>query len=253
MKNTLLTTGLVLALTGAAHAAEVNGSVELDLSKNSGDDYGVIPTLELSFGTAVSETVTATAGITLENNQISGYHLGTMVGSFGLSVGDQDDLFIESYETTTVADPSSADVSLIATMGDASVLLGFADPQNDITDIENIQAAYSLQTPLAYLTTSVDYNKASEDYALGLGVSGISVAAISLGSTLTYADDLFGYEATATYKKATAFLGGDQDDMTQQVGLGYTTNLSGLDITALGNYNIDTEELTPSLTATFNF
>ena len=30
MKNTLLTTGLVLALTGAAHAAEVNGSVELD-------------------------------------------------------------------------------------------------------------------------------------------------------------------------------------------------------------------------------
>jgi hypothetical protein len=51
----------------------------------------------------------------------------------------------------------------------------------------------------------------------------------------------------------TAYLNGDENDMTENVGAGYEMVVGGLDLGTDLNYNFDAEELTPSVTLGFAF
>ena len=97
MKTLLLTAVAVIGMASAVQAADVTGSVELEVAKASDGVYAMTPTLTLGFGTAIADGVNGTASISMEDNAISGYTLGVTVGKFGLSVGDQDDIFVEGY------------------------------------------------------------------------------------------------------------------------------------------------------------
>jgi hypothetical protein len=253
MKNLFLTTVAVLGMTGAVYAAEVTGSVELEFAQSSDSTYAMTPTLELGFGTAIADGVVGTASITMEDNAISGYALGTTFGNFGLSVGDQGDLFVGGYEGNTLADPDSADVSVIATVGDAKFLVGLADPEADLGDIQNVQGAYTVAMGAKLLVSaSVDYNVDTEDYVIGAGFNGYPAGPVDLGATVTYGD-IFAYEATVSKSGVTAFIGGDENEFAQEVGVGYETTLGGLSVSTKGVYNLNTDELAPSLTVAMSF
>lgn len=252
MKNLFLTTVAVFGLTSAVYAADVTGSVEFEVAK-SGSTYAMTPTLELGFGAAIADGVIGTASISLEDNEISGYAIGATVGQFGVSVGDQGDLFVEGYEGNTLADPTSADVSVITTFGDAKFLVGLANPESDLGEIENLQGAYTfaMGAKLA-VNTSVDYNLDTEDYVFGAAFTGYEVGPVDLGATVTYGD-IFAYEATVGKNGVTAFLGGDENDFAQEIGVGYETKVGELTFNAKGVYNLDTEELAPSLSVAMKF
>ena len=253
MKNLLLTTVAVLGLTGAVYAADVTGSVELEVAKASDGAYNMTPTLTLDFGTTITGGVVGTASISMEDNEISGYALGTTFGKFGLSVGDQGDLFVGGYEGNTLAEPTSADVSVIATVGDAKFLIGLADPESDLGDIQNIQGAYTVAMGAKLVVdASVDYNVDTEDYVLGAGFTGYAAGPVDLGATVTYGD-IFAYEATVSKGGVTAFVGGDENEAAQEVGVGYETTVGGLTVSTKSVYNLDTDELAPSLTVAMSF
>jgi hypothetical protein len=253
MKNLFLTTVAVFGLTGAVYAAEVTGSVELEFAQSSDSTYGMTPTLELGFGTAIADGVVGTASITMEDNVISGYAIGTTFGKFGLSVGEQDDLFVGGYEGNTLADPTSADFSVIATVGDAQFLVGLANPETDLGDVENVQGAYTVAMGAKLVVdASVDYNVDTEDYVLGAAVSGYPAGPVDLGATVTYGD-IFAYEATVSKGGVTAFVGGDENEFAQEVGVGYETTVGGLTVSTKSVYNLDTDELAPSLTVAMSF
>ena len=54
MKNLFLTTVAVFGLTGAVYAADVTGSVEMEVAKASDGVYAITPTLTLDFGTTIA-------------------------------------------------------------------------------------------------------------------------------------------------------------------------------------------------------
>jgi hypothetical protein len=253
MKNLFLTTVAVIGMTGAVYAAEVTGSVEMEVAKSLTGEYVMTPTLTLDFGTTIADGVVGTASITMEDNVISGYALGTTFGKFGLSVGEQDALFVGGYEGNTLADPTSADFSVIATVGDAKFLVGLANPETDLGDIQNIQGAYTVAMG-AKLTVdaSVDYNVDTEDYVLGAAFSGYPAGPVDLGATVTYGD-IFAYEATVSKGGVTAFVGGDENEFAQEVGVGYETTVGGLTVNTKSVYNLNTDELAPSLTVAMSF
>ena len=253
MKNLFLTTVAVFGLTGAVYAADVTGSVEMEVAQASNGVYVITPTLTLDFGTTIADGVVGTASISMEDNVISGYAIGTTFGKFGLSVGEQDDLFVGGYEGNTLADPTSADFSVIATVGDAQFLVGLANPETDLGDVENVQGAYTVAmgAKLA-VSASVDYNVATEDYVLGAAFTGYPVGPVDLGATVTYGD-IFAYEATVSKGGVTAFVGGDENEFAQEVGVGYETTVGGLTVSTKSVYNLDTDELAPSLTVAMKF
>ena len=145
--------------------------------------------------------------------------------------------------------------SLKVSVGDAQIALGFTDWNTDISDISNVQGAYTVGAGFASITASGDYNLDSEDWTLGGRASGIEVANIMLGSALTYgsADEKIAFEVDGSIMGVTAYLNGDADDTLQNVGASYGRTVAGLDLGTKLNYNLDSEEFTPSVTVGFKF
>ena len=90
---------------------------------------------------------------------------------------------------------------------------------------------------------------------LGGRASGVEVANIMLGSTLTYssADEQIAYEVDGTMMGVTAYVNGDADDTLQNIGASYGRTVAGLDLGTELNYNLDSEEFTPSVKVGFKF
>lgn len=266
MKNTIFSIAAVLAMSTAAYAEDaapmgpaLHGSINLELSENASGDYVATTTLGvgidaegLAFGSATVESVD---GSTFE---IDEWKLGTYVGAATLSFGKQGDLFVgndfEIVGGDTLADPADDHESFQVAMGNAAVMVGLTDITTDVTEVENIQGAYSLTMGQVDVTAVGDYNLNSEDWTVG-GKAGLSVGEVALGGILTYgsANEVFAYEASAGYNIATAFINGDQNDAFQNIGLGVSTDVRGLGVYAEGSYNIDAEETTFGAGVSFNF
>ena len=72
---------------------------------------------------------------------------------------------------------------------------------------------------------------------------------------MTYGTNLktVAYEADATIMGVTAYINGDQNDMTENVGAGYEMEVGGLTTELDMNYNFDAEQVTPKFTVGFSF
>jgi len=222
---------------------EVNSDKEATLTLGAGLSAG-----DLAFGSFNVESVDG-GTFTLDQWQI-----GADVAGATLSFGDQDGVFVEGENGATLAAPVMAE-SLKVSLGDAQVAVGLTDWNADITDISNVQGAYTVGAGLVSVTASGDYNLDSEEYMLGGRADGVEVANIMLGSTLTYgsADEKIAYEIDGTMMGVTAYLNGDDTDTLQNVGASYGRTVAGLDLGTDLNYNLDTEEFTPSVTVGFKF
>ena len=222
---------------------EINSDKEATLTLGAGLSAG-----DLAFGSFNVESVD---GGSFELDQ---WQIGADVAGATVSFGDQDGVFVEGENGATLAEPAMEE-SLKVSVGDAQVAVGLTDWNADITDISNVQGAYTIGAGFASVTASGDYNLDSEEYMLGSRADGVEIANVMLGTTLTYssADEQVAYEVDGTMMGVTAYANGDVDDVLQNVGASYGRTVAGLDLGTELNYNIDTEEFTPSVTVGFKF
>lgn len=245
----LLLTASAIVFAGAAQAAELTGKTSVDFTQTDGT---VGASSALSFGLAgdsaggsVGLKVDSTDNIYLDRWNVSGEF-----GGVALSYGDQKDVFqlgagLNEVGGDTLANPAEAATSLTAGFGGVTVLVGIGDASSDVTDIANIQAAGTF----AGATLVMDYNLTSEDVTLG---AAYTLAGINLAATYS---DILAYEVgygIADYG-VSLFANGDQDNMLQNVGAGYTTKIGGASFYAEAGYNVDSGDITPAAGLSFSF
>jgi hypothetical protein len=268
MKNTILSIVAVFSTACAAYAEDtvtktqtpvmgpvISGEVSLDFAETAGDKIG--GTMGLDLGVDVSGMATvdldfsATDGnsVTLDN-----WTVGTTMGTMAMAFGDDNGVMPGAEGEQTLAAPAMTE-SLQVTTGAVSVAVGLTDWTTDITDISNIQGAYTLNIASLDVTAAADYNMDSENTVLGAGVAGIDLGVASLGGAATYDMDaeVFGFEAVATTGGITAYLNGDDTDALQNIGGEYEINAAGVKWAAGANYNVDTEDFAPTASVSFSF
>jgi hypothetical protein len=252
MRNVFILAAAAAMAATVAHAEPtLSGSMEVEINKDAEATLTLGAGLsagDLAFGSFNVESVD---GGSFDLDQ---WQMGADVAGATLSFGDQDGVFVEGENGATLSEPAMAE-SLKVSLGDAQVAVGLTDWNADITDISNVQGAYTVGAGFASITASGDYNLDSEEYMLGGRADGVEVANIMLGSTLTYgsADEKIAYEVDGTMMGVTAYLNGDDTDTLQNVGASYGRTVAGLDLGTELNYNLDTEEFTPNVTVGFKF
>ena len=267
MRNVFITTVAAMAISTAAFAEDtvtkvttpvapvLSGEVSLDFAETANDKIGGTMNLDLGVDMGGLATIDldfeATDGnaITLDT-----WAVGTTVAGVGVAVGDDLGVMPGAEGEQTLAAPAMAEAVQV-TVGDAVVAVGLTDWTTDVTDVSNIQGAYTLNIASLDVTAAADYNLDSENTVLGAGVSGLDLGLASLGGALTYDVDAetFGYEGVATNGGLTAYLNGDDTDMLQNIGGEYEVNVNGATFTAGANYNIDTEDFAPTASIGFAF
>ena len=265
MKNTILSIVAVFSTACAAYAEDtasapttgpvISGEVSLDFAETANNKIG--GTMGLDLGVDVSGLATvdldfsATDGnaVTLDN-----WTVGTTVGTMAMSFGDDNGVMPGAEGEQTLTAPAMAE-SLQVSTGAVSVAVGLTDWTTDITDVSNVQGAYTFSAGDIALTAAADYNLNSETTVLGAGVGGIDLGLASLGGAASYDMDaeVFGFEGVVTTGGITAYANGTDADALQNIGGDYTYNLGGADLTAGAVYNLDAEEFTPSASLSFSF
>lgn len=266
MKNLLLTTVAVFSLSTAAFAEEaaapaaapvavLSGEVSLDFAETAAGDIGGSLGVDLDV-TAGSVGTVALGFVATDGNavELDTWTVGTTVGAIGLAFGDDNSVFVEAEGEHTIAAPAMAE-SLLVSVGDAQVAIGFTDWTADITDVSNVQGAYTVALGGLSVKAAADYNLDSKNTVLGAEVAGLEVGPASLGGAVTYDTDasLFAYEGVARTGGLMAYVNGDQDDAFQNVGGEYEYLLGGAALTAGLNYDVNAEDVAPTVGVTFAF
>jgi hypothetical protein len=263
MKNTFIASIAATLIASAAFAEGttptvgpvISGELSLDFAETANDKIGGTMGLDLGVDFAGAATVdldfSATDGnaATLDN-----WTVGTTVAGVGVAFGDDNGLMPEAEGEQTLAAPAMTE-SLAVTTGAVTVALGFTDWTTDITDISNVQGAYTLGVAGLDVTAAADYNLDSENTVLGAGVGGLDLGLAALGGAMTYDVDaeVFGFETVATRGGLTAYLNGDDTNLLQNVGGEYEMDVAGATFAAGANYDVDAEDLTPTASLSFNF
>jgi len=232
----------------------IGGEVSLDFSEQTSGDWGGTMGVDLDVdsavgGVALDFSATDGGNLTLDN-----WTVGTSVSGVALAFGDDNGLLPGAEGEQTLAAPVMTE-SLQATLGTASVAVGFTDWTSDITDISNVQGAYTLGTAVSDVTLSGDINLDTDNIVLGAEIAGVDLGAASIGGAATYDTDaeIFGFETVAKTGSIVSYLNGEQDDLLQNIGGEYQVDVNGATFTAGANYNLNSEELTPTVGLSFNF
>lgn len=262
MRNVFIATVAALFVAGTANAAELGGSVGVEVTENAAGNYVVATTL--GFG-AVADTDAGLAfgGFTFEsvdsgNLTVDEWQVGIALPAATLTFGEQGDIFVgndfEIVGGDTLANPASDHTSLIAEFGAAAVLVGFTDITTDIGDVENVQASYTVASGQIGVTAVGDYNIDLENWTVGARAD-TKLGEFAVGGIVTYADatEVFGYEASVGRSFVTAFVNGTDNDAFQNVGAGVAYDVNGLSLYAEGTYNIDTEANSVGAGVSFSF
>jgi len=266
MRTIVLATAVAMAATSAfaetvtktqtpVMGPIISGEVSLDFAETANDKIGGTMNLDLGVDMGGLATVDldfeATDGnaITLDT-----WAVGTTVAGVGVAVGDDLGVMPGAEGEQTLAAPAMAEAVQV-TVGDAVVAVGLTDWTTDVTDVSNIQGAYTMNVANLDVTAAADYNLDSENTVLGAGVGGLDLGLATVGGAMTYDVDAetFGYEGVANAYGVTAYLNGDDTDMLQNIGGEYAVDVAGATFTAGANYNMDTEDFAPTASLSFNF
>ena len=233
----------------------MTGELSLNFAETANDNVGGTMALDLDINAAGVATVDlglkATDGnaVTLDT-----WAVGTSVDGLALSFGDDHNLMPETAANAaadgTLAAPAMTESLQVGVAG-VSVALGLTDWTADLTDISNIQGAYTLGN----VSLSGDYNMDSDNTVLGAEIAGIDLGLVSAGSALTYDVDAetFAYEGSVATGGLSAYLNGTDDNSLQNVGGEYEVDVNGATFTAGANYDVDSEDLTPTAGLAFSF
>ncbi len=254
--KTLISSLAMIATASVVNAADLAVDADIDITENTAGKY--IATKKITFDvTAVGDAfggVEVVAG-TDDKLAVGDWNVGHSVGSASVSFGKQGNLFVEgeaSAANSPLANPSMG-TSLQAAFSGASVGLAFTDVGTDVTDIASLQGSYELDLGGFSASTSADYNFDSKNIAVGVGF-GVEIREQSVDTVMTYADDVWAYEGSTTLLGITGYLNGDQNDMTQNLGGSYLVGLSdAASIESKLNYDMNSEQYTPSVNLSFSF
>ena len=264
MRNVFITTVAAMAISTAAFAEDtvaptvgpvISGAVNLDFAETAGDKIGGTMGIELDIDAGSMATIDLNfVGADGSALDLDTWAVGTEVAGVGVAVGDDLGVMPGAEGEQTLAAPAMAEAVQV-TVGDAVVAVGLTDWTTDVTDVSNIQGAYTMNVANLDVTAAADYNLDSENTVLGAGVAGLDLGLASIGGAMTYDVDAeaFGFEGVATNGGLTAYLNGDDTDALQNIGGEYEVDVSGATFTAGANYNIDTEDFTPTAGLSFNF
>ena len=255
----LLTTVAAIAMATTSFAADLDASIEVEVAKDqTTDKYKGKTTLNLDVASDNGLAFGAMSLRSVDNTSvgIDEWHLGTTVAGATVSFGDHGGIMPEAvadagFDTLTDTNAAMEESVQVSALG-ASVALGFTDIRTDASEVTNIQGSYTFGLPVASLTGAVDYNRTLEEYTYAVQTQG-GVGDIEVGGTATYALSTWAYEADTTVMGLTAYLNGDENDTIQHIGVSHTRDVNGLTLTGEVDYDTDNEEVSPSVTMSFNF
>lgn len=247
-----------IMVAGSAYAEDVTspniftGGVEVKLTEDkTTDKITSTTTLDLGLG---ADTGFAFGNIALQSIDgtsvgVDEWNMGTVVGSAIASIGDQGDIWIEAEGEHTMANPTMNE-SIQVHVDNVSVAMEFGDFKNDVSDIEAVAGKVSLGDEGLATELAFDYDLDAEAYTVGARVDMENV-----GGVVTYSEtaEKFAFEFDTSMNGLTAYINGDEDELARNVGAGYEWDVNGLVIEPKANYDLDAEELTPSVTASFSF
>ena len=252
----LLTTTALGLVAGSAMAADMGAEITVDIEENAAGDWGATTSFDLGLSAAAGAArmdfvVDADGDVALDE-----YAIGTSIAGATLSFGDQGNAWIDSEDGATLEDPAMEESFMVSAQG-ATMAFGWTDIGADVTDLSNVQGKYgmTLMEGMAHVEAAGDYNFNSENWTVGGRADVFVNENIAAGTAFTYgsANETIGFEGDVTAYGITAYLNGDADEIAQNVGGSYTYNLAGIELGAGVNYNIDSEEMTPSASASFAF
>lgn len=229
----------------------LGGSVELKFTEDANGDWGATQTI----GASIDMSGTAFASFNVESIDggtatLDEWQLGTTMSSDAtISIGKQGDIWVGAEGEHTIANPKM-DESIQLNMGAFAAAVEFGDFTNDVSDIEAVAGALTFGAGSATVKGAVDYDLDTKDFTVGARAD-----VHNYGITGTYAEttEMFAYEAETTMGGLTAYLNGDEDDMTRNLGASYAYDFNGIELEPSVNYDMNAEDFAPAVTATFSF
>ena len=262
MYNKFLTSTALVLFASSVSAADLGGKITTEIKENADDKWGATTSFDLgiaSMGTAVP----AFGAIDLDINTdgdvtLDEWQIGTVVnGDAMISFGDQGNVWLDKDSAaahSTTADPAMDESVQVKVLG-AEMGIGFKDIESDATEIGKVQGMYEMNLGMIHVGAAGSYDMDAEEYALGARSDILLDEKWAAGAMVTYesAAESIGYEVDAGAYGLSAYLNGDDDELAQNVGGKYEFNWNGLDLEAGANYNIDSEEFSPMVSAAFSF
>ena len=249
-EDTVTATPVAPILTGAVNldfaetaAGKTAGTMGVELDFDAGD----IATVDLDF------KATDGSAITLDT-----WTVGTSVAGLGLAFGDNNNLMpetdAENSADGTLAKPAMTE-SLALSFGNASVAVGLTDWTTDVTEVSNLQGAYTVDAGIVDVTASADYNRTTENTVLGAEVAGIDLGSMTAGGMATYDTDAedWAFEGSVATGGLEAYINGSDDNRLQHIGGEYTMNYAGAELSAGVDYDTDAKDWKPTAGLSFNF
>ena len=240
-------------------APVMTGAINLDFAETTAGKTAGTMGVELDFDAGDVATVDldfkATDGNALT---LDTWTVGTTIGAVGLAFGDDNGLLPETGANAaadgTLAKPAMTE-SLALSFGSASVAVGLTDWTTDVSEVSNLQGAYTVDAGIADVTAIADYNRTSENTVLGAEVAGLDLGMVTAGGMATYDTDAedWAFEGSVATGGLEAYINGSDDNKLQHIGGEYTLNYAGAELSAGIDYDTDAKEWSPMAGISFNF
>ena len=240
-------------------APVLTGAINLDFAETTAGKTAGTMGVELDFDAGDVATVDldfkATDGNALT---LDTWTVGTTIGAVGLAFGDDNGLLPETGANAsadgTLAVPAMTE-SLALSFGGASVAVGLSNWTTDVSEVSNLQGAYTVDAGIVDVTASADYNRTSENTVLGAEVAGLDLGLATAGGALTYDTDAedWAFEGSVAVDGLSAYINGTDDNRLQHVGGEYVLNYAGAELSAGVDYDTDAKDWTPTAGLSFNF
>ena len=240
-------------------APVMTGAINLDFAETTAGKTAGTMGVELDFDAGDVATVDldfkATDGNALT---LDTWTVGTTIGAVGLAFGDNNGLLPETGANAsadgTLAKPAMTE-SLALSFGNASVAVGLSNWTTDVSEVSNLQGAYTLDAGIVDVTASADYNRTSENTVLGAEVAGLDLGMVTAGGMATYDTDAedWAFEGSVATGGLEAYINGSDDNKLQHIGGEYTLNYAGAELSAGIDYDTDAKDWSPMAGISFNF
>jgi hypothetical protein len=258
----ILAIAMVAAMAATSATADtpvISGAINLDFAETTAGktagtmgveldvDAGSIATVDLDFKATDGNALT-----------LDTWAVGTTVAGVGVVFGDDNNLMPETNANAstdgTLAAPAMTE-SVALSFGNASVAVGLTDWTTDVTEVSNLQGAYTVDAGIADVTASADYNRASENTVLGAEVAGLDLGMVTAGGMATYDLDAeaMAFEGSLAVSGLEAYINGSDTNKLQHIGGEYTVDVAGAELSAGIDYDTDAKDWTPTAGLSFNF
>ena len=237
----------------------LTGAVNLDFAETAAGKTAGVMGIELDIdapGVAIVDLdFKATDGNALT---LDTWTVGTTVAGVGVAFGDDNGLLPETNANAsadgTLAKPAMTE-SLALSFGNASVAVGLTDWTTDVSEVSNLQGAYTVDAGIVDVTASADYNRTSENTVLGAEVGGLDLGMMTAGGALTYDTDAadWAFEGSVATGGLSAYINGTDDNRLQHIGGEYVLNYAGAELSAGIDYDTDAKDWSPMAGISFNF